>query len=327
MIISISDLKTITTKALKHYGYTDEEISVIAEVLLYAQLRGNNQGIVKLIGRGLPRNPNAKPLKIIKDTKLSAVIDGNQTIGMVVMKRAMEMAVTKATEHGFGIVGTHNTSSSTGAIGYYANEIAKQGLLGFAFAGSPETVAMHGSYQPIFGTNPLAIGVPANPEPVVLDMATAAMAYYGLIEAKTAGRSIPEGITYDTEGNPTTDPTAAMDGAIKAFGGHKGAGLAFMVEVLTGPLVGAAFVGIGDSSTNWGNLIIAIDPELLTDRKQFTKNVSAMIKKVKGTKKLPGVNEIYVPGERGNRLRDKRVKENNIDIEENLYAQLKNIEG
>ena len=153
------------------------------------------------------------------------MIDGNKNMGMIAMKLATEMAIAKAHEHGFGIVGTHNTYSSTGALGYYAAAIAKQGLIGFAFAGSPPTVAPHGSYEALYGTNPLAIGMPADPEPVVLDMATAAMAYYGLIEAKTAGKSIPEGLAYDKDGNPTIDPSAAMDGAIKSFGEYKGSGL------------------------------------------------------------------------------------------------------
>ena len=108
------------------------------------------------------------------------------------MNKAVTTAIMKAKEHGFGIVGTHDTSTSTGALGYWADKIAKEGLIGFVFAGSPETVTYHGSYEPIFGTNPLAIGIPADDAPIVLDMATAAMAYYGLIEAKTAGRKIPQ---------------------------------------------------------------------------------------------------------------------------------------
>ena len=149
------------------------------------------------------------------------------------------------------------------------------------------------------------------------------MAYYGLIEAKTAGKQIPPDIAYDTDGNLTTDPAKAMEGALRTFDkNYKSAGLAFMVEVLTGPLVGAAFAGIGDSKTNWGNLIIVIDPELLTDREEFKKNVAALGQKVKNTKKLPGVQKIYLPGERGNNLTKQRIDNNTIEIEDNLYRQL-----
>jgi LDH2 family malate/lactate/ureidoglycolate dehydrogenase len=293
---------------------------------MYAQLRGNNQGLVKLIGAGLPKNPKAGKIKIEKKTKLSILLNSNQNSGMVVMKKAMEIALVIAKKYGFAIVGTNNTKTSTGAIGYYANEIAKKGYLGFIFAGSPETVCAYGSYQPIFGTNPLAIGIPTKNEAVVLDMATASMAFYGLIEAKTAGRKIPEGIAYDKDGRLTTNPTAAMDGAIRPFDkSYKSTGLAMIVEILTGPLVSASFVGIGDTVNNWGNLIFIIDPELLISKNQFKTYVSQMINRVKQTKKLPGVKEVFVPGERGNRLTQKRQASREIEVEDNLFNQLKQV--
>lgn len=244
------------------------------------------------------------------------------------MKKAVDMAIAKAKKHGIGIVGTNNTNSSTGALGYWAGQIARQGLIGLVFAGSPETVSYHGSYEPIFGTNPVAIGMPTTGDPVVLDMATAAMAYYGLIEAKTAGRKIAPDIAYDSEGNLTDDPGKAMDGALRPFDkSYKGAGLALMVEILTGPLVGASFTGVGDTAGNWGNLVIAIDPEILTDRTEFVKNVSALAARVKATKKLPGVIEILLPGQRGDRLTKKRREESVIDIEDNLYHALQSAAG
>lgn len=263
MKVSISKLKDLGKKALQKYNYTPDEAETILDILLYAQLRGNNQGLVKLIGKGYPKHVEAKPFEVVKETKLSARINGHLSPAMVVLKKATEVAVSKAKEHGFGLVGVNNTNSSTGAIGYYANEIAKEGFIGFVFAGSPETVATHGSYEPIFGTNPLAIAVPSENDPIVLDMATAAMAFYGLIEAKTAGRKIPENTAYDKDGNITTDPAEAMDGALMPFDrGYKSAGLSMIVQILTGPLTGASFTGIGDTAKNWGNLVFAIDPEL-----------------------------------------------------------------
>jgi L-2-hydroxycarboxylate dehydrogenase (NAD+) len=323
MKVKITELKKLASQALARFGYTEAEAAVISEVLFYAQLRDNNQGIVKLIGSGLPKSPEAGEITIIKETKLSALLDGKQNQGMLVMKKGLEMALAKASEHGFGLVGNNNTHTSTGAIGFYAREIAQKGFIGFVFAGSPETVNAHGSYEPIFGTNPLAIGVPSAGEPVVLDMATASMAFFGLIEAKTAGRPIPEGIAYDKDGSLTTDPAQAIDGAIRPFDqSYKGAGLAMMVEVLTGPLVAASFTGIGDTAKNWGNLIMVIDPELLADQELFKKQVSLMVEKVKGTKKLPGVTEILVPGERGNQIAKANLASGEIEVEDHLYQEL-----
>jgi hypothetical protein len=131
------------------------------QVLLYAQLRGNNQGIIKITTGGMNRAAAAAPIAIERETRLSALLNGNAQAGMLVLHRAMSMAVEKAKSAGFGIVGTNNTSTSTGALGFYAEQVAKQGLIGIVFAQSPEFVAPHGAKQAIFGTNPIAIGIPA----------------------------------------------------------------------------------------------------------------------------------------------------------------------
>ncbi|MCL5430008.1 MAG: Ldh family oxidoreductase [Candidatus Marsarchaeota archaeon] len=323
MEVKIKELQKLGLQTLQKYDHSKEDANMILDVLMYAQLRGNNQGLVKLIGNGYRRHPNAKAPSITKDTKLSALINGNLSPGIVVMKMATALAIKKAKEYGFGIVGTNSTNSSTGAIGYYAKEIAKEGFIGMAFAGSPELIAMHGSSQPIFGTNPIAVAVPSKEDPIVLDMATAAIPFFGLVEAKTAGKKIPEGLAYDKEGNRTTDPAKALEGAVMAFGGHKGAGLAMIIEVLTGPLVKASFSTVGDVSNNWGNLILAIDPDLLTDKESFKKEVSTMVEKIKATRRLPGVDEILVPGERGDKLTKKYSTKGSIEIEDNLYNEIK----
>lgn len=325
MQITLADLRRLGKKALQKYTYTPVEIKIILEILLYAQLRDNNQGMVKLIGKGYPKHPDAKPLEITKETKLSVLINGRLSPAMVVLKKATELAISKAKKHGFGLVGTNNTNSSTGAIGYFANEIANNDLIGFVFAGSPEIVATYGSYEPIFGTNPLAIAIPCENDPLVLDMATSTMTKFGLIQANTAGKTIPQNTAYDSFGNITTNPKEALLGALMPFDrGIKGAGLSMIVEILTGPLTNASFTGVGNTTENWGNLVLAIDPDLLTDRETFKKNVTKMIKKVKHTKKLSSVKEIFIPGERGNILSNKRLASGKIEIEDNLYEALVN---
>ena len=251
MKISVDDLRQISLRALLYYGYTEAEAATVLEVLMYAQLRGNNQGVVKLIGAGLPKDLQAGPITIRKETGVSALLDGAHNLGMVVMQRATEIAIEKARTNGIGIVGTNNTNSSTGAIGYYAKEIAEAGLVGIVAAGSFEIVAMYGSYEPLFGTNPIAFGIPTKGTPLVFDMATSAIARYGIIEAQMAGRTLPDNVAYDKVGQPTTDPTAALQGATRAFGGYKGAALGFMVEILTHQLVGTGLNANGRKD-DWG---------------------------------------------------------------------------
>jgi len=324
MQVKLSDLRQETLKALLKYGHAVPEAQTIAEVLLFAQMRGSNQGVVKLIGSGMPRDPQAGEVRITRETRVSALVDGSRNAGIVVMNRATELCLTKARSSGIGIVGTFNSCTSTGAIGYYTRKVALEGYLGVAFSGSSPAVCPYGSYEPLFGTNPLSVGIPTAAEPLVLDMATAAITWFGLIEARTAGRQIAPDVAYDASGRPTTDPEAAMGGAIRTFDrGPKSSGLSLIVELLTGPLVSASFAGFGDATGNWGNLVVAIDPGLLVDPVHFGVETSQLIERVKGAKFLPSVRDVLVPGERESRIANECERSGTIEIEDHLYTELK----
>ena len=324
MKVQVDELKRVTLQVLARSGYPPDEAETILKVLMYAQLRGNNQGVVKLIGAGMPRDKACKPISVVRETKLSALLDGGRNSGMVVVSYAMQLAIQKASEHGIGIIGTNNTNTSTGAIGYYASQIAQAGYIGLVFSGSGEYMAMYGSYEPIFGTNPLAFGIPSTGKPIVFDMATAAIARFGIVEAKTAGRPIPEGVAYDNAGQITTDPSAALGGAIRAFGGYKGAALALLVEVLTHPLVSTTLDKDG-RKTDWGSLLLVIDPELLVDGDTFKDRVSTMAQKLKAARKLPDVEEIFIPGERGDTFMQKVLEAGSLEIEDQLWTALQQV--
>lgn len=322
MRVAIDALRSVTRSAIRAQGFGADDSEIILDIIMYAQLRGNNQNVIKLLGAGMPANPAAGAISLVKETKLSALLDGNWNQGMVVLSRVTELAIDKARAHGFGIVGARRTNSPTGAIGYYARRIAEEGLIGFVFSGSPELMAMHGSYEPFLGTNPLAIGIPTAEAPIVLDMATAAIAWYGIILAEAEGEDIPAGVAYDSEGRLTSDPAAALAGAIKAFGGYKGAALALIVEVLTRPLVGAMRTDDG-KKLDWGNLVFAIDPELLADdQASFQAGVSDLVARVKRLARLPGVNEILAPGERGDRVYERNVSAGALELDERVWQEL-----
>ena len=153
-------------------------------------------------------------------------------------------------------------------------------------------------------------------------MATAAIAWYGIQLAHVEGHSIPDGVAYDSEGRFTTDPAAALGGAIRAFGGYKGAAMALIVETLTRPLVGA-IRDDADKKLDWGNLVFAIDPELLADDlASFQADVSELLARVKRLKRLPGVDEILTPGERGDRLYDSLMAAGEIVLDEQIWRDL-----
>ena len=322
MLVKITELRNLMEKVLSSKYYSKNEAKQITDVLLYAELGGKStHGLVKLLAEPIQDVKPKYATKTLKETKLSALLDGGGAAGILVSRLAVKKAIEKCRKNGFGIVGTRNTFSSSGAIVFYAEEIAKNGFIGMVTTASPAIVAAEGGIEPILGTNPIAFGLPTEKEPLVLDMATAVVPYAALVKAQKLGKKIPAGIALDKFGNPTVEPTEAMQGALLAFGGHKGFGLSLVIEALSGPLVGSSYcfpIGKGD----WGNLFIAIDPNLLAGRKEFEKNVSLMIKKVKESKKAHGVMEILVPGEKSQRSRFEAKKKGVVEIDDKLFNAL-----
>ena len=322
MKISIQDLTKLSKKAIIKYGYSDEEANTILDMLMYAQMRGNDQGIVKLIGAGIPKNKKSKKPIIEKETPTTAIINANLSMEAIAMELAVDIVVRKAKEMGIAIVGTHTGDGSSGAIGYWSRKIAEEGLIGITMSSYPfAMVPPHGSYEPMFCTNPIAWGVPTENEPIVLDMSSSGISYYGLVEAKTQGVQVAEGIGYDKEGNETTDPAEIMEGAIRPFdNGTKGAGLALMVQIIGGALVGGDFL---NESDNDGNVVIAINPDAMIGMSKFVEETTKMTKAIKQGKRLKGVDEVLVPGERGDEIRSKIADSGEIEVEDNLLKSLK----
>lgn len=327
MKISIQELKKLSKKAIIKYGYSDEEAAIILNMLMYAQMRGNNQGIAKLIGEGIPKNEKAQTPIIEKETPTTAIINANFSMEAIAMEQAVNMVIKKAVEMGIAIVGTHTGSGSSGAVGYWSRRIADAGLIGITMSSYPYAIVPpHGSYEPLFCTNPIAWGVPTENEPIVLDMSSSGISYFGLVEAKTQGVQVAEGLGYDKEGNETINPAEIMEGAIRPFDkGFKGAGLALMVQILGGALVGGDFL---NESENDGNVVIAINPETMVGMEKFIQETTKMTKAIKQTKKHEGVDEVMIPGERGDQIRSKILDSNEIEVEDNLLTSLKSfVEG
>jgi LDH2 family malate/lactate/ureidoglycolate dehydrogenase len=322
--IKINKIKQIALKIIKRQGYNETESRQIFDMRLFAQLRGNDHGFVGLFGWNPDKDKNAGEIKTIRETKLSALIDGNANSAITVMQKATGLAIQKAKVSGFGIVGTKGTYNSTGAIGYYVKQIAQENLIGMAFSGCDAYVAPYNSNEAVFGSNPMAVGLPTKKDPVVLDFATTGMTWHDLTEKNILNKKLTPGRGYDKEGKPTLDPKAVMDhGASRIFDNtYKGSGLSFIIEALTGPLVQAAAFGILDEDADWGNLVMAIDPELLMNINEYKKNMTKLIKRYKKDRRLKGVKELFYPGERGNRMSERCLKQGVVEIEEELLEKM-----
>ncbi|RHY92550.1 hypothetical protein DYB37_000482 [Aphanomyces astaci] len=322
--VSVHELEHHTKLALQVLGYSPKESAIIQRVLLYAQLRGNTQGVVKLVTKSLDKSPNslAKDIAVEQDTPTTAAVNGNQHCGMLVVQRATDIAISKAKATGASVVTCRNYATSTGAIGFYAQEIARHGLIGLVFSGSPELVAPHGGTQPLFGTNPIAIGFPrANHDtPLVMDLATSAISYFAIILAKLANQTIADNVAIDTQGTPTTDPAAVH--AILPFGGHKGSALALAVELFSNALAGGA-IHDKDNANDWASCVIAIDPTRFhANLGDFTSRVEQILGRVKSNPPIAPGAPLWLPGERGNSIYNRHVTQGTIAMESSLWRQL-----
>lgn len=329
MNITAEQEKAIIMEILTKMNVPTEDAEIVADVTLDANLKGfSSHGLGRFpqYVKGLKAGTIEYPNEIIveKETPAMALINGNHKFGHVVAYKGMEIAIQKAKETGIGIVGIHD-SNHFGVAGYYSDMAVMEDLIGIVIANTEPAVAPIGGKEPILGTNPIAIGIPSNKNYVSVDMATSASARGKLMEAMRKGQKIPENVALDDEGNPTIDPECALRGSILPFGAHKGYALAFMIEILAGPLVraasGKAVTGTAnpEEMCTKGDLMIAIDPSKFVDLNEFKEEVDEFIGEIKDS----GEN-IFIPGDMEVRNVHK-AKEEGISLDDTLYMQLKEI--
>ncbi|MFY0478293.1 Ldh family oxidoreductase [Achromobacter marplatensis] len=233
---------------LRVQGFSDEDARCLAESLARTSLWGiDSHGIGRLphyLNRVAHGSIVARPdIRIERTGPGTAQLHGGQGQGIVVAHRANALAIELAREAGIAAVGVSD-SSHCGAIGLYSRAAAVQGLIGIAFTHSDSIAAPHGGYQPFFGTNPISMAFPrAGGEPLCLDMATTAIPWNRVMNARRDGVTLPPGVALDAQGQDCTD--AAQARALRPLGGedygHKGYGLAMTIELLCGPLNGNPF--------------------------------------------------------------------------------------
>lgn len=294
----------------------------IVEVLLWADMAGvPTMGVMKLTGtEPLQDVAPLHAIEIERESPVSVLINAGANPAPLASQIATDYAIEKGVSSGISIAGVHNMFSSTAAQAFYALRIANAGLIGIVQSRTPASTTGFVSIDPLFGTNPIAFAFPTTDEPLVFDMSTSAMMWYGLVLAESHGKDIPVEIAIDSLGNPTTNPTEAMNGALLPFAqGHKAAGLALIVEILAGALPGAAY---GQIEGEWGASFIAIDPETLIGRDEFRKRCSDLTRKIKSSRRQTGVNGIRLPGDRSAQCYQESVRTGMVDVEESVLAEL-----
>ena len=314
--LTASEAQALAEQALGKVGYDAEEARIIADHVVDAALCGYEySGLPKILNVAEHRQLRAprRPMRMLRETPVSALFDGGNNNGMVAMYRATQVAIAKAREHGFAAVGVNNSWVS-GRSAHYVEMIARADLIGIHSVSSRIHVAAPGSRDPATGTNPIAFGFPTLNEPFVVDLGTAAFMGTDLIFQERRNSVLPEGVAIDAQGRPTQDPAHVH--AILPFGGYKGFALALAMQAL-GVLAGS---GLGDDKT-YGYLVLAIKPDLLVPLDAFKRDVSGMLARVKATPRQTGVDEIRIPSERAFRERARALREG-IEIDRRIYDAL-----
>ena len=320
MHISVPDALKLAETYLKKCGMSETDAEIIADILLEAELRGRKtHGFIRLTGiKNRYEQGERTEIQVDTEAGMCARIDGGNQPGYLVAYRAMEIAIERSKSNGASIVGVYNTSHC-GMAGYYVDMARRADIVGLLFADCLPRITPEGGTEALLGTNPIAVGIPSNTVPILFDMSTAAITNGDLLVAIRDGTAIPEGLAFDSEGEPTTDAEAALKGSVRPFGGHKGFGLALVTQILSGVLVNAAT--IPPPGTNYGLLIVAIDPTSFVPLTQFKTEVDKLVTRVKQNPKESGVAEILIPGERAYRQRDTHLADG-IHLDETLVDQL-----
>jgi L-2-hydroxycarboxylate dehydrogenase (NAD+) len=343
LTVPFDRLTAFIHQSLMALGLPDADAMIVATLMAEADLQGSD-------GHGVTRLPayarriraggvNVRPnIRVLREQAGMALIDGDNGMGHLVMKRAAEIAIEKARLTGIAWVNSQ-FSNHAGPASLYASMPLADDMIGLYFAvGNANHLPPWGGLDMLLSTNPIAAAIPAGSEkPIILDMATT-VAAYGKVKTKALrGETMPEGWMIDRQGKPLTDPKRADEGMLLPLGGmeagYKGYGLALIIGLLAGTLGGAAmgkdvidFNHDDTSVTNTGQAIAAINVAAFGDVDGFKASVDALIRDLRGSSRMPGVERIYVPGERSHETRAFRTA-NGIPIAPVLMRGLDQLAG
>lgn len=335
--VSADRVREFIAQAFRSVGMRERDANDVAALMTRADLLGaDGHGIFRLpqyLRRIRAGGINLQPMiRVEQERGATALINGDNGMGHLVVKQATELAIAKAKTHGIGWVGC-KMSNHAGPASLYAGMVADAGLVGIYFAvGSANHMAPWGGIELLLSTNPIAVAVPAKEgPPIVLDMATT-VAAYGKVKIKAQkNEPMPEGWMIDKQGQPLTDPRRSAEGLLLPIGGYKGYGLSLMIGLLAGTLNGAAmgrdvvdFNKDDRSTTNTGQAIAAIDISAFGDKDTFLAAVDHLVAELHESKTLPGVDRVRVPGEGSAASVEKRSKDG-IPFSDELLSVLNGV--
>ncbi len=331
-LIPLAEAEALARAVLAAAGANPRMAALTAAALVAAEAAGQGGHGLSRVGQYAAflrngRADGAAEPALVAERGGAALVDARHGLAYPALALAVEEAASRAAAHGVAFLGIAN-SHHAGAMGLPVEALARRGLVALAFTNSPAAMPVPGGRRPLMGTNPVAAAFPRrDAPPLVIDMALSEVARGRIMKAAQEASPIPEGWALDAEGNPTTDPRAALSGAMLAMGGAKGALLAMVVELLCCALTGSAFGHEADSffeedgnRPRLGQAILAIDPAALAGREAVLARIedfcAAMLAE-------PGVR---LPGSRRGALAARAAAEG-VEVPAALLARLRELAG
>jgi LDH2 family malate/lactate/ureidoglycolate dehydrogenase len=330
MLLTAGEARNACLAALARHGVPPSHAALQTELLIDAELMGHaSHGVQRLpriierIGNGVV-NPATEGIHAWRTPALLEV-DGEMGLGPVVIMKALEAAVERAAEIGV-VLGAIRNSNHIGMLSWYVRRLAEDGHIAIVLTTSEALVHPYGGRAAMIGTNPIAIGVPAEPSPFVLDMASGIVSMGKIHDYANRGEPIPPHWALDAEGDPTTDAAAAKNGAIAPFGDAKGYGLGLAIEILVGSLTGCALgtdvKGTLDSENvcNKGDVFIVIDPANANAAASISA-ISAYLDAIRASAPADPKTPVTIPGDRALRAREARLA-SGIDVNDDIWRRI-----
>ena len=288
-----------------------EEIDTVMTVLLDTNLRGVDTHGINMLPSYAERFKaiDHREITVVKDTGAGCIIDGGNHTGQMTSLFALEKAREKADRYGLGLA-LVKESCHNGAVGYYASLAAEEGYIALVTTTVMPLLAPWGGLDPFVGNNPYAVAFPYK-MPIVLDVANTVAARQKIFSYAREGWQLPDGWAMDKDGNPTNDPQEAINGLLMPVGGHKGAGLATMIDLILGTLAGGTYSRaicantVTDREQHIAHLFFLMKPDFYMDGEEMDRYAAQYVEDFKAVRKKAGVEEILLPGE----LEDKTIRD------------------
>ncbi|OQV09498.1 hypothetical protein CLAIMM_13614 [Cladophialophora immunda] len=327
--LSISEASQICQTALEKAGYSAGDAAMITEHLVDAELRGGPfaglaraLSIIEQLQGSQPRS--SQDIEVVREGAAFVRLDGHDAVGYMVAHRATELAIAKAKTSGVAVVGAHNFWYS-GNLAHYAEMATRQDLVCVLASNTSPLVAPQGAVEARFGTNPVCIGFPTArvDRPVIWDVGTSNVMHAQIVRAQRLGIALPEGAAYGKDGRPTTDPAAALEGAMTVWGGHKGSGLAVMVQLL-GMAAGSSAVPA--TLSGFGFLVLMFDPAVLRPLDEVKREAEEYGEFLRSAQTLPGgEGRVRMPFDGSYERRKAATERGSLEVPVILVEQLRQL--